>query len=75
MEAQDYVDDYETIESTLEELIDELTTKEFRQEIHETLALFRDTYSREYEANQDKLDQEFEEEKKQQENEYWADQF
>ena len=75
MEAQDYVDDYETIESSLEELIDEVKSKEFRQEIYEILTNFRDTYSREYEENQEKLDREFEEEKKQQEEEYWADQF
>ena len=75
MEAQDYVDDYETIESTLEELVDEATSEEFRLEVYDMLNNFRDVYGREYEANQEKLDQEFEEERRQQENEYWADQF
>lgn len=75
MDAQDFVDDYETIESTLEDLIDELTTEEFRMEVYEILSNFRDEHSAEYERNEEKLDQEFEEERKQQEEEYWADQF
>ena len=75
MDAQEFVDDYENVEISLELLISELTTKEMKEEIQYILADYRDKYSDIYEAYQQQLDKEFEEEKKQEEKDYWNSQF
>lgn len=73
--AQKFVDDYETIEDTLKCLIDDVELKESQKYVHELLAEFQSQYESEYEENQKILDAEWEEENKEQEKEYWDDQF
>ena len=73
--AQKFVDDYETIEDTLSCLIDDVELEESKRYVQELLADYQLQYESEYEENQKILDAEWEEENKEQEKEYWADQF
>lgn len=75
MMEQDFVDDYETIEDTLNCLIDELKTKELKEYTRELLASFQSEFEELYEEKQTILDKEFEEEKKEEEKQYWKSQF
>lgn len=72
---QDFVDDYETIEDTLSCLVDELKTKELIEYTKELLAEFHLEFEDLYEEKQTILDKEFEEEKKEEEKQYWKSQF
>lgn len=73
--AQKFVDDYETIEDTLSCLIDDVELEETKKYVRELLADYQSQYANEYEDNQKILDAEWEEENKEQEKEYWEDQF
>ena len=73
--AQNFVDDYETIEDTLRCLISEVTLKESKDYIQELLAEYQLENEKQYEENQKILDAEWEEENKEQEKEYWESQF
>lgn len=73
--AQKFVDDYETIEDTLSCLIDDVELEESKRYVRELLADYQLQYENEYEENQKILDAEWEEENKEQEKEYWLDQF
>lgn len=73
--AQKFVDDYETIEDTLSCLIDDVELEESKRYVRELLADYQSQYENEYEDNQKILDAEWEEENKEQEKEYWDDQF
>lgn len=73
--AQKFVDDYETIEDTLSCLIDDVELEESKKYARELLTDYQLQYENEYEENQKILDAEWEEENKEQEKEYWLDQF
>lgn len=73
--AQKFVDDYETIEDTLRCLIDDVELEESKKYARELLTDYQSQYENEYEENQKILDAEWEEENKEQEKEYWLDQF
>lgn len=73
--AQKFVDDYEKIEDTLSCLIDDVELEESKRYVRELLADYQLQYENEYEENQKILDAEWEEENKEQEKEYWLDQF
>ena len=75
MMEQDFVDDYETIEDTLNCLVDELKTKELIEYTRELLAEFQSKFEDSYEEKQEILDKEFEEEKREEEKQYYADKF
>lgn len=73
--AQKFVDDYETIEGTLSCLINDVELNESKKYVQELLAEFQSQYENEYEENQKILDAEWEEENREQEKEYWNNQF
>lgn len=73
--AQKFVDDYETIEGTLSCLINVIELNESKKYVQELLAEFQSQYENEYEENQKILDAEWEEENREQEKEYWNNQF
>lgn len=73
--AQKFVDDYEKIEDTLSCLIEDVELEESKKYVHELLADYQLQYENEYEENQKILDTEWQEENREQEKEYWMDQF
>lgn len=73
--AQKFVDDYETIEGTLSCLINDVELNESKKYVQELLAEFQSQYENEYEENQKILDAEWEKENREQEKEYWNNQF
>lgn len=73
--AQKFVDDYEKIEDTLRCLIDDVELEESKKYARELLTDYQSQYENEYEENQKILHAEWQEENREQEKEYWNDQF